>query len=156
MAEPVVSEAVDKPAVEKAPAKKTPAKKAPTKKVAAKPAAKTATKKKVAAKTAKKRPVRKSQAEREADQAAARKALAEVTERIGKVDADDNLTKINGIGKKYATMLNDLGITSYQQVSVLRKADVRTLAAALGVLDDRLETEDWVGSAKTLIKQAKK
>ena len=84
------------------------------------------------------------------------KAFAEVVDRVGNSDADDKLTKIHGVGKKYASMLNDLGISSYAQITKLKKADVRTLAAALGVLDDRLETEDWVGSAKILVKEAKK
>ena len=108
------------------------------------------------AKAGKKASPRKTQAEREADQAAGKAAFSEVVNRVGTSDDQDNLTKIYGVGKKYAGMLNDLGISSYQQISKLRKADLRTLAAALGVLDDRLENEDWVGGAKALLKQAKK
>lgn len=114
---------------------------------AAKTSAKKASKKKTSS--------RKSQAEREADQAAGKAAFAEVVARIGKAEARDNLTKVYGIGKKYEAMLNDLDVTSYAQIAKFRKADLRTLAAALGVLDDRIETEDWVGSAKQLAKQAK-
>jgi len=113
-------------------------------------------KKKTSSKAGKNASARKTLAEREADQLAGQTAFAEVVSRVGKSDADDKLTKLYGVGKKYATMLNDLGITSYEQISKLRKADVRTLAAALGVLDDRLETEDWVGGAKKLMKEAKK
>ncbi len=121
-------------------------------------AKKPAAKKKTGTKAAKKQKpsARKTVEEREADQAAGRQAFAEVVVRVGTPDSVDQLTKIYGIGKKYAGMLNDLGISSYAQIAQLRKADVRTLAAALGVLDDRLETEDWVGSAKTLQKEAKK
>ena len=111
---------------------------------------------KTPAETGKKSAKRKNHAEREADQAAGRQAFADVIGRVGKTDTQDNLTKIHGVGKNYATMLNDLDISSYAQISKLRKTDVRTLAAALGVLDDRLETEDWVGSAKELLKEAKK
>jgi predicted flap endonuclease-1-like 5' DNA nuclease len=111
---------------------------------------------KTPAETGKKSAKRKNQAEREADQAAGRQAFADVIGRVGKTDTQDNLTKIHGVGKNYATMLNNLDISSYAQISKLRKTDVRTLAAALGVLDDRLETEDWVGSAKELLKEAKK
>lgn len=145
---------VAKPAAD-TPAKKTVAKKAPAKKASAK-AVQTEAKKKVSAKSGKKGSARKTQAEREADQVAGKKAFAEVVSRVGKVDAKDRLSKILGIGKKYEEMLNELDISSYEQISKLRKADVRTLAAALGVLDDRLETEDWVGSAKKLLKEAKK
>ncbi len=114
-------------------------------KSAPKPAAKT--KKKPAAK-------RKTLAEREADQAAARKSFAEVAARIGAAEGKDKLTKIYGVGKRYEEMLNDLGLSSFAQIAQLKKAEVRTLAAALGVLDDRLETEDWVGSAKKLAKES--
>jgi predicted flap endonuclease-1-like 5' DNA nuclease len=110
---------------------------------------------KTPAEAGKKSAKRKNQAEREADQAAGRQAFADVIGRVGKTDTQDNLTKIHGVGKNYATMLNNLDISSYAQISKLRKTDVRTLAAALGVLDDRLETEDWVGSAKELLKEAK-
>ena len=99
---------------------------------------------------------RKTVAEREADQAVARQAFAEVAERIGPSDAKDKLTKIYGVGKRYEEMLNELGLSSYAQLAKLRKAEVKTLAGALGVLDARLETEDWVGSAKTLAKDVKK
>ena len=149
-------------AVSAAKAKSSDAKKESVKSGSVKSEATTATAKKPAAKkaatakSAKKSSVRKTQAERQADQAAAAKAFAEMVDRVVKSDADDNLTKIHGVGKKYASMLNDLGISSYAQISMLRKAEVRTLAAALGVLDDRLEAEDWVGSAKTLLKEAKK
>jgi predicted flap endonuclease-1-like 5' DNA nuclease len=116
-------------------------------------AKKPAAKEKTSTKAAKKPSARKTVEQREADQAVGRQAFAEVVIRVGAPDSDDNLTKIYGVGKKYAGMLNDLGIASYAQIAQLRKADVRTLATALGVLDDRLETEDWVGSAKTLQKE---
>ncbi len=151
VAETGASEMSEKPA-----ASEVPVKKAADKKASAKAPAKAPLKKKVTAKAGKKASPRKTQAEREADQAAGRAAFPEVVNRVGIADDQDNLTKIHGVGKKYAGMLNDLGISSYQQISKLGKADIRTLAAALGVLDDRLEKEDWVGGAKELLKQAKK
>ena len=143
-AEPVKSE----PAPEKEKAKSAAASPAPQKE--AEEPAKTSAKAKPARKSAQ----RKTQAEREADQEAGRQAFAEVVERIGRSDNVDKLTKIYGIGKRYEEMLNELGITSYEQISNLKKGEVRTLAAALGVLDDRLETEDWVGSAKKLLQES--
>ncbi len=124
-------------------------------KAGSKPGAESAPRKASAKTGNKKAAARKSQAEREADQAAGRTAFAEVVERIGGAEQQDNLTKVYGIGKRYEAMLNDLGITAYSQVAKLRKADLKTLAAALGVLDDRIETEDWVGSARKLAKDAK-
>lgn len=105
-------------------------------------------------KAARRNSVRKSQAEREADQEAGKAAFAEVMARIGKDESEDNLTKIYGIGRKYAAMLNDLGMSSYSQIASLQGDDLKILAAALGVLDDRIETEDWVGSARKLVDQA--
>jgi len=130
--------------------KPTAAKSEKTSVAAKKPVAKkksAGSKKKVAAK-------RKTLAEREADQAVAKQAFAEVTARIGTSEREDNLTKVYGVGKRYAEMLNELGLSSFEQLAKLRKAEVRTLAGALGVLDDRLEAEDWVGSAKVLAKES--
>lgn len=136
------------PATEKPKAKKSQAKKPQAKKKAsAKKASGSAAKKGSAP--------RKTVTEREADQATARLAFAEVTERIGQSDGQDKLTKIYGVGKRYEEMLNELGLSSYAQLAKLRKAEVKTLAGALGILDARVETEDWVGSAKTLAKGAK-
>jgi len=113
----------------------------------------TPAKKKSTAKSKASRSKRKSLAEREADQAIGKQAFAEVVARIGASDTEDNLTKIYGVGKRYAEMLNELGLHSYKQIAALKKADLKTLAAALGVLDDRIEQEDWVSSAKVVLKE---
>ena len=141
---PQAKRVTEKPATEKKPVEK-------------KPAAKSEAKNKAGAKVAKKKnSPRKTVAEREADQALARQAFAAVAERVGQSDVQDNLTKIYGVGKRYAEMLNELGLSSYAQIGKLRKADVKTLSGALGILDARVDTEDWVGSAKMLAKEAKK
>ncbi len=138
------ADAATKPATEKSQAKKPQAKnKASAKKSSPKAANKSTG-------------PRKTVAEREADQAVARQAFAEVAERIGPSDAKDKLTKIYGVGKRYEEMLNELGLSSYAQIGKLRKAELKTLAGALGILDARIKTEDWVGGAKTLAKEAKK
>jgi len=145
--------ATTKKAAQKAPAaQKTVTKDvAKEKEIAKKPDA-TKAKKKSSAKSKSTRSVRKTLAEREADQVAGKQAFAEVVARIGATGSRDKLTKIHGVGKRYAEMLNELGLHSYEQVSRLRKADLKTLAAALGILDDRIDQEDWVSSAKALLK----
>jgi len=145
-----VADAEKKPVEQKPVAKEATEKKPTAKKPSA--AKITLAKKKSTAKAKSGRSGRKTLAEREADQAAGKQDFAEVVERIGASEAQDNLTKIHGVGKRYAEMLNELGLHSYEQISRLRKADLKTLAAALGVLDDRIEQEDWVSSSKALLK----
>ena len=157
-AEPVKQNKAVQADAEAAPTKPE-TKKPETSKVAAKPAtAKKATAKKVASKkvASKKAGPRKTQAEREADLAAAKLAFADVAARIGNSERQDNLTKLYGVGKRYEMMLNDLGLSAYEQIAKLRKADVTILAGALGILDDRIETEAWVVNAKALAKAANK
>jgi len=138
------ADAATKPATEKSQAKKPQAKKKASAKKSNPKAANKST------------GPRKTVAEREADQAVARQAFAEVAERIGQSDAKDKLTKIYGVGKRYEEMLNELGLSSDAQIGKLRQAELKTLAGALGILDARIETEDWVGGAKILAKEAKK
>lgn len=67
--------------------------------------------------------------------------------------AQDDLTKIKGIGKVYAEELNKIGYTSYQQISELSDADMDKIAEAIdGVTAETIQSEDWVGQAKELLK----
>ena len=75
--------------------------------------------------------------------------------RVGKGESKDDLTKIHGVGPKFSTLLNKMGITSYQQVAKFKKTDIRIISAALGSFSDRIERDDWVGSAKKLLKEVK-
>lgn len=67
--------------------------------------------------------------------------------------APDDLTKIKGIGEVYAKELNKIGYTSYKQISELSEEDMEKIADAVdGVTADTIQSEDWVGQAKELLK----
>lgn len=138
----------EKTAVKKSPAKKTAkAKKVTVKRNPPKPDV---------VKTRAAKPVAQmSKAEKSAKQRAAKKDVAAIVSRIGKGETKDDLTKIFGIGPKFSSMLNKMGIRSYTQISKLRKADIRTISSAIGVFNDRIERDDWVAGAKKVIKAQK-
>lgn len=153
---PAVSSApvLEKATQAKAPVakKKAPAKKLKTKSIKTVARAKPKVAKKASRKVAVRNP---STADRKAEQAAARKSVVEIVKRIGKGESKDDLSKIYGIGPKFAAMLNKMGIKSYAQIAKLRKAEVRTISSAIGVFSDRIERDDWVAGAKKVLKAQK-
>ena len=65
---------------------------------------------------------------------------------------DDDLTRIDGIGPKYADGLRALGISSF---SALASQNPEALAGdlkglGLRIIGDRIAAEDWVGQAQRL------
>lgn len=60
----------------------------------------------------------------------------------------DDLKKIHGIGQKLEGMLNELGITSYEQIARLKEDDIEQLAEAIGGFSDRIHRDDWIGGAR--------
>ncbi len=71
--------------------------------------------------------------------------------------APDDLKEINGVGPKLEKILNELGVTTFSQLS---KLDVNEIVEAEdGTIDlaGRIKREDWVGQARKLMrKDAKK
>ncbi len=63
-------------------------------------------------------------------------------------DADD-LKKISGVGPALEKKLNDLGITTYEQVAGLSKEEIAKVDDALS-FKGRIERDDWLTQAKTL------
>jgi predicted flap endonuclease-1-like 5' DNA nuclease len=43
-----------------------------------------------------------------------------------------------------------MGIVSFQQVAEFTKADIATVSEALETFPDRIERDDWMGSARKL------
>ena len=71
------------------------------------------------------------------------------------VGTDDlPLTEINGIGKVIAGKLEEAGYTTVTQIASLTEADLDQLEESLG-LRSRIEREDWISQAKSLIKAGK-
>jgi len=91
--------------------------------------------------------------DKEAQKTAARAEVAKLVERIGSDDTSDDLTAIYGIGPKFAGMLNDMGITSFKQISQFKADDIDAVASAIGAFRDRVERDDWVAGAKTAYKE---
>jgi hypothetical protein len=62
-------------------------------------------------------------------------------------DEADDLTLIDGIGKRYAQVLNELGITSFAQ---LARQDPAELSQRMGsrVSAERIRNQDWIGQAR--------
>lgn len=79
-------------------------------------------------------------------------AVAEIARRLqgDHAPADDDLTRIRGIGPKISTMLKELGITSFRQVAGFTPDDVRVVSEALQSFPDRIERDGWMASARAL------
>ncbi len=66
----------------------------------------------------------------------------------------DDLKKINGIGAKIETLLNELGVFHYDQIAAWDEAAIAWVDERLA-FHGRVEREDWVGQAKELVAKAK-
>lgn len=111
----------------KAPVKKAPAKKAVTKADAPKAEKKAAPKKTVTKKVT------------------TQKASAKKKEGV------DDLSKISGVGPVIVGKLNDLGITTFEQIAKFKKADIAEIDEKLN-FKGRIERDEWVKQAKELAK----
>ncbi|HHB79052.1 MAG TPA: hypothetical protein ENK85_07450 [Saprospiraceae bacterium] len=69
-----------------------------------------------------------------------------------KENNQDNLTEIKGISKSIERRINEIGITSYRQMSMLDDALIDDLAKAINYFSGRIKKEDWVGQAYRLEK----
>lgn len=53
----------------------------------------------------------------------------------------DDLTQLKGVGPKFARLLNDLGITRFEQLARLSEGDIDRLDQQLGAFKGRLERD---------------
>ncbi len=63
--------------------------------------------------------------------------------------AADDLTRINGIGPKFAELLNGMGITQFAQLAAMTADYVRRLDEQAG-FKGRASRDDWIGQARAL------
>ena len=63
----------------------------------------------------------------------------------------DDLTRIFGIGPKIEGQLNEIGITSFQQLADLDGQHVRELTKAIRLTEGRIDRDDWVGQAQEFL-----
>lgn len=61
------------------------------------------------------------------------------------------LRRIRGIGPAYERALLGLGITSIQQIAALSAQDIERIAPLIKARADRIQRDDWVGQAQTLV-----
>jgi predicted flap endonuclease-1-like 5' DNA nuclease len=67
---------------------------------------------------------------------------------------DDDLTRIKGIGPKFAAILRELGVRRYAQIAAWTDQDVQEFAAKLRVPPGRIEKSGWIESARALAQPA--
>ena len=87
--------------------------------------------------------------------AASRPSWRKGTTRLGTpgVMHTDDLKVIRGVGPKMESILNQLGITAWEQLAAFSKADIELVTEGLETFPDRLERGEWVAQAKELIKR---
>lgn len=66
--------------------------------------------------------------------------------------AADDLKKISGVGPKLEEKLNNLGITTFEQIANFTEDDIARVDEVLN-FKGRIEREDWVAQAKDYIAQ---
>jgi NADH-quinone oxidoreductase subunit E len=64
------------------------------------------------------------------------------------------LTSIKGIGPKFEKALRAAGISSVSQVAAWTDADITRVAKLLGIKAQRIQKENWVGTARSLSAEA--
>jgi len=62
----------------------------------------------------------------------------------------DMLTQLKGLGPKAASILNDLGVTRFEQIASWNEADVAAIDARMGAFKGRITRDRWVEQAKLL------
>lgn len=66
----------------------------------------------------------------------------------------DDLKKIKGIGPVLESKLNELGICTFEQITLLTDTDLDKIAEVTTFGKSKILTDDWIGQAKEL-QQAK-
>lgn len=62
----------------------------------------------------------------------------------------DDLQRIKGIGPKIAGLLNELGVHRFEQIAAWQATDIEWINGSLK-FKGRVEREDWVGQARSLL-----
>lgn len=81
-----------------------------------------------------------------------------VTPLFDKPEETDDLKVIKGIGVVMEQTLNDLGITTFKQLAGFTQAEVKMVSDVLSESNagfgDRIERDEWVSQAKSLVNKA--
>ena len=68
----------------------------------------------------------------------------------GDVGAGDELQRIRGVGPKLEALLNENGVTRFDQIAAWDDARVDHFADLIGRMGGRIRSDDWVGQARDL------
>ncbi len=60
----------------------------------------------------------------------------------------DDLKMIKGIGPVMERVLNDLGVTTFEQIAAFTEDDVARVTEAINTFPGRIERDDWIGGAR--------
>ena len=91
-------------------------------------------------------------AQKNARIAALESELSEALDWSAPAPADD-LTKIRGIGPKFAQALQAMGVTTFAAMAAWSEADVARVAAALKIPANRIVKSGWIESARSFSKK---
>jgi predicted flap endonuclease-1-like 5' DNA nuclease len=80
----------------------------------------------------------------------AESAKVGIDESISKSSNHDDLTQIKGVGPKLNGLLNDHGITRFEQIAAWKAADIKVIDESLS-FKGRIKREEWVKQAKKLV-----
>lgn len=67
------------------------------------------------------------------------------------ISEKDDLKKIEGIGPFIEAKLNDIGIYTYEQLSMLNEESIGLITDAIQFFPGRIEKDDWVGQAASYV-----
>ncbi|MDO5613193.1 MAG: hypothetical protein Q4G14_08130 [Paracoccus sp. (in: a-proteobacteria)] len=76
-------------------------------------------------------------------------AKAKKAKKAKPVPAED-LKQIKGVGPKLENLLNDHGVTRFEQIAGWDDAQIDRFAALIGRMGARVRADDWVGQARLL------
>lgn len=62
----------------------------------------------------------------------------------------DELTRMKGVGPKVAALLNENGVTRFDQIAALSDAEAAALDAKLGAFKGRIGRDQWIEQARLL------
>jgi len=71
-------------------------------------------------------------------------------------DDVDDLQIIHGIGPVIERSLNDIGITSFNQLATLTRHEIEEVAEILKIFPGRIERDNWIGNARRLVSTEQK
>ncbi len=73
--------------------------------------------------------------------------------KIGSADKNqkDDLKKISGVGPKLESLLNSIGVFTFDQISRMGEKEYELIDSLLGAFKGRAKRDDWAGQAKEIL-----